>query len=42
MNFTSGLRGCRGCKYDYFDVLLDNACKVEQKAKYKSDSGITG
>ena len=26
----------------YFDVLLDNTFKVEQKVKYKSDLGITG
>ena len=26
----------------YFDVLLDNAFKVEQKVKYKSGLGITG
>ena len=26
----------------YFDVLLDNVFKVEQKVKYKSDFGITG
>ena len=26
----------------YFDVLLDNAFKVEQKVKYKLDLGITG
>ena len=26
----------------YFDVLSDNASKVEQKVKYKSDLGITG
>ena len=26
----------------YFDVLLDNTFKVEQKIKYKSDLGITG
>ena len=26
----------------YFDVLLDNAFKVEQEVKYKSDLGITG
>ena len=25
----------------YFDILLDNAFKVEQKVKYKSDLGIT-
>ena len=26
----------------YFDVLLDNAFKVEQNVKYKSELGITG
>ena len=26
----------------YFDVLLDNAFKVEQKVKYKSDLVMTG
>ena len=26
----------------HFDVLLDNAFKVEQKVKYKSDLEITG
>ena len=26
----------------HFDVLLDNAFKIEQKVKYKSDLEITG